>query len=184
AMYGYAGASSAAATVTPFTSPPQTANPLGLAEQAAAVTKAAATPAGTAAHTTASTSAATVPQALQQLSSVSAASTTDTSLLGGLDLGQGAWGLGLTTSNLNAILKQTLQAYFGVGIGSFGMQMAQQLTFGTGTTAGAGGAWYPTPQFAGLGGLGGWGGPASVSASVGQAGTIGRLSVPPTWAAA
>ncbi|BBU22836.1 hypothetical protein MYXE_26260 [Mycobacterium xenopi] len=132
AMYGYAGASSAAATVTPFTSPPQTANPLGLAEQAAAVTKAAA-----AAHTT---------------------SAADTSLLGGVDLGQGAWGLGLTTSNLTAILKQTLTGYFHIGIANFVTSIAQQLTFGAGTTAGAGGAWFPTPQFAGLGGLGGWGG--------------------------
>jgi PPE-repeat protein len=75
--------------------------------------------------------------------------------------------------------------YFYTGIGSFNTSIAQQLTTGAGgTTAGTGGAWYPTPQFAGLGGLGGWGSPASVSATVGQAGTIGRLSVPPTWAAA
>jgi PPE-repeat protein len=187
AMYGYAGASSAASTVTPFTTPPLSTSTAGLANQAEAVTKASGTPAGAAAQTAASTttqltSTTTVPQALQQLSSVSAASTGDSSLPGGL--GQGAWGLGLTTSNLTTILKQTLQAYFGVGLSSFAMQIAQQLTFGTGTTAGAGGAWYPTPQFAGLGGLGGWGSPASVSASVGQAGTIGRLSVPPSWAAA
>jgi PPE-repeat protein len=194
AMYGYAGASSAASMVTPFTAPPLSTTAAGLADQADAVAKAGGTPAGAAAQTAASTttqlaSSTTVPQALQQLSSVSAASTsastTDTSLLGGLDLGQGAWGLGLTTGNLTTILKQTLQAYFGVGVIGFFIQMAQQLTFGTGTTAGAGGAWYPTPQFAGLAGLGGWAGsPASVSASVGQAGTIGRLSVPPSWAAA
>jgi PPE-repeat protein len=61
--------------------------------------------------------------------------------------------------------------------------MAQQLTFGPGgSTAGAGGAWYPTPQFAGLG-LGS-GGPAPVSASVGQANAIGQLSVPQSWAGA
>ena len=30
------------------------------------------------------------------------------------------------------------------------LQIQQQLTFGLGTTAGGGGAWYPTPQFAGL----------------------------------
>jgi PPE-repeat protein len=194
AMYGYAGASSAASTVTPFTAPPLATSATGLANQADAVTKANGTPAGAAAQTAASTTAqlastTAVPQALQQLSSASTASTagsSSTSLLGGLDLGQGAFGLGLTTGNLTTILKQMFgfTPYFYTGLGSFGMQMAQQLTFGTGTTAGAGGAWYPTPQFAGLGGLGGWGSPASVSASVGQAGTIGRLSVPPTWAAA
>ncbi|BBY08688.1 PPE family protein [Mycobacterium noviomagense] len=194
AMYSYAGASSAASMVTPFTAPPLASSTAGLANQADAVNKAQSTPAGSAAQIASSassqlTSAATVPQALQQLSSVSAASTTSTtgtSLLDGLNLGQGGWGLGLTTGNMTTVLKQTLQAYFGTGVVQFCIQMAQQMTFGPGgTTAGANGAWYPTPQFAGLGGLGGWGGaPASVSASAGQAGTIGRLSVPPAWAAA
>jgi hypothetical protein len=160
-----------------------------LGNQADAVTKANGTPAGAAAQTAASTTAqlastTAVPQALQQLSSASAASTTGTPV----GLGQGAWGLGLTTGNLTTILKQMFgfTPYFYLGLGQFSASIAQQLTFGTGTTAGSGGAWYPTPQFAGLGGLGGWAGssPGSVSASVGQAGTIGRLSVPPTWAAA
>ncbi|HYB35154.1 MAG TPA: PPE family protein [Mycobacterium sp.] len=196
AMYSYAGASSAASTVTPFTAPPQTTDPVGLTSQADAVTKASGTPAGTAAQTTTSTttqlsSATTVPQALQQLSSASVASTADptsdplppTSFLGGIFVGHGAWGVGLSTANLTTIFKQTLQAYFGVGVGNFGYGIGQQAFAGPGgSTAGAGGAWYPTPQYAGLGGLGGGGGP--VSASVGQAGTIGRLSVPPTWAAA
>jgi PPE-repeat protein len=191
AMYSYAGASSAASAVTPFTAPRLATSGAGLADQADAVTKASGTPAGSAAQTAASTTAqlastATVPQALQQLSSASA-STTDTSLLGGLDLGQGAWGLGLTTGNLTTIFKQMFgfTPYFYTGIGSFDTSIAQQLTTGPGgPTAGAGGAWYPTPQFAGLGGVGGWGSPTSVSASVGQAGTVGRLSVPPTWASA
>jgi PPE-repeat protein len=48
AMYGYAGASAAATTVTPFNPPPQTTNPAGTSTQAAAVTQAAASPAGAA----------------------------------------------------------------------------------------------------------------------------------------
>jgi PPE-repeat protein len=197
AMYGYAAASATASTVTPFMPPVQ--NTTGTAGQAAQVANAAATPAGTSAQTVASiapqlipaattsqlTSATTVPQALQQLSTATAASTTGSSstLPGGL--GTGAWGLGLTTSNLTVIFKQMFgfTPYFYTGLGSFGTQMAQQLTFGPGgSTAGAGGAWYPTPQFAGLG-LGS-GGPASVSASVGQANAIGQLSVPQSWAGA
>ena len=64
-----------------------------------------------------------------------------------------------------------------MGLGNFGWSIGQQLTFGPGgATAGAGGAWYPTPQFAGLGG--GFGG-TPVSAGMGQASTLGRLSVPP-----
>src|ERR1700751_3953523 len=49
AMYGYAAASAAAAPVTPFVAPAQTANPDGVNEQAAAGAKAAAAPAGQAA---------------------------------------------------------------------------------------------------------------------------------------
>jgi len=91
----------------------------------------------------------------------------------------GGLGLGLRSSNLSTMLKQTLQAYFGTGIANFGMGIGQQLTGGPGgATAGAGGAWYPTPQFAGLGG--GFGG-SPVSAGIGQASTLGRLSVPPGW---
>ncbi|MBC9075728.1 type VII secretion system ESX-5 target PPE27, partial [Mycobacterium canettii] len=57
--------------------------------------------------------------------------------------------------------------------------IAQQLTFGPGgTTAGSGGAWYPTPQFAGLGAG------RAVSASLARAEPVGRLSVPPSWAVA
>src|ERR1700733_6278723 len=48
AMYGYAGASAAATTVTPFNPPPPTTNPAGTSTQAAAVTHAAASPAGAA----------------------------------------------------------------------------------------------------------------------------------------
>jgi PPE-repeat protein len=40
AMYGYAGSSAAAATLTPFTAPPQNTDPAGLGAQITAVTKA------------------------------------------------------------------------------------------------------------------------------------------------
>src|ERR1700678_466150 len=46
AMYGYAGASAAATTLTPFSAPTQNTNPAGTGTQAAAVTQAAASPAG------------------------------------------------------------------------------------------------------------------------------------------
>ncbi len=58
AMYGYAGSSAAATTLTPFADPPQTTDPGGSAGQAAAVGQAAGTSAGNAQATT-----ATVPQA-------------------------------------------------------------------------------------------------------------------------
>jgi len=84
--------------------------------------------------------------------------------------------------------RQFLQAYFGVGLGNFGWSMGQQLTFGPGgATAGAGGAWFPTPQFGGLhlgavgGGLGGVHPAGAVSAGTGAAGKVGMLSVPANW---
>jgi PPE-repeat protein len=206
AMYGYAGASAAAAAVTPFASAPQTTNQDGQSGQSNAVAQAAQTAGGNSAQTAASasttpvststtsttststSSAASASTASQAASTAattgsattSATTTTTTTETIGDWLGSGGWlGTGLNNANISTILKQTLQAYFGVGIGNFGWSMGQQLTFGPGgATAGAGGAWYPTPQFAGLGA--GGGGP--VSAGVGQAGTIGKLSVPPGWA--
>ena len=47
AMYGYAGASATASQVTPFTTPPQTTNPGGLAGQLAAAAQSAGTSGGT-----------------------------------------------------------------------------------------------------------------------------------------
>jgi PPE-repeat protein len=197
AMYGYAGASAAASQVTPFAAPPQTATDDGSSNQADAVAKAAATPASQAA-TVVQNAVASAPSTSTQTTAstaLPAATTGTTAATPPTFTGPFAWleqliyntynqyptdglGLGLNTTTLTAVLKQTLQAYFGVGLGQFSASIAQQTTFGTGTTAGAGGAWYPTPQFAGLG-LGNAGAP--VSAGIGQASTLGRLSVPPGW---
>ncbi len=194
AMYGYAGASATASTVTPFSEPAQTTNPGGVAGQSAAVAQATATPAGTSAQTTTSVapqlvSASAVPQAAQPLSSSTgtatstSTATTQPSWLSWLPAPIGT-GPALTTANYTALLKQTVGfSYFGLGMTSFFASINQQLTFGAGTTAGSGGAWYPTPQFAGLGLGGGFGG-APVAAGIGQAESIGSLSVPSTWASA
>ena len=69
AMYGYAGASSAASALTPFTTPLETTNSSGLAGMATAVTQAAGTSAGTGAQTVSPLSSAAVPGALQGLAS-------------------------------------------------------------------------------------------------------------------
>jgi PPE-repeat protein len=201
AMYGYAGASAVAAQVTPFAAPPQTAADDGTSNQADAVANAAATPASQAA-TVAQSAVASAPTTTTQATTTAlpAATTSGTGATSGATAptftGPFAWleqliyntynnfpngglGVGFTNANITTFLKQTLQAYFGVGIGNFGYSMLQQTTFGPGgATAGAGGAWYPTPQFAGLGfGNGG----APVSAGIGQASTLGRLSVPAGW---
>ena len=65
AMYGYAGSSATASTLTPFTSPPPTTNPAGAGSQAAAVAQ-SSTSSG-------SQLMSAVPQALQGLASSAAA---------------------------------------------------------------------------------------------------------------
>jgi hypothetical protein len=95
--------------------------------------------------------------------------------------------LGLSPGNLNS-MRQILQAYFAVGLGNFGYGIGQQvITPAQATALFNPGALHATPTLGGLGaGLGGGtagvsGAPytaSSVSASLGQASTLGRLSVP------
>jgi PPE-repeat protein len=69
AMYGYAGSSASATTLTPFTSPAQTTSPGQLAGQAAAVAQATGTSAATSTQTVLSQLTSAVPTALQGLAS-------------------------------------------------------------------------------------------------------------------
>jgi PPE-repeat protein len=190
AMYGYAAASAVATQLTPFAEPAKATDQSGLAAQAAAVSQALATPAGTSSHATAAAQApgaipatslfTAINQTLQQLSSGALAS----------PLNPYNWSIVQQFANLNVAQRTALSrstvglAYFSVGIMSFFGSIAQQVTFGPGgTTAGAGGAWYATPQFAGLhlGAIGGTG-PSAVSASLSSATKVGGLSVPANWA--
>jgi PPE-repeat protein len=188
-MYGYAASSALASQLTPFTDPAPTTDAAGLAAQSDAVNQAAATPAGTgvSAATTTTPNAVgvtatpnvvgstAIPQALQQLASSAASTGTGSdepwivAFLGSLN-----------TSNRLTLVRTAGLSYFGLGVVSFFSQISQQLTFGTGTTAGASGAWYATPQFAGL--VGGSAGGAPISANLASATKIGALSAPPTWA--
>ncbi|CKS51008.1 PPE family protein [Mycobacterium tuberculosis] len=154
AMYGYAAASASASRLIPFAAPPKTTNSAGVVAQVAAV--------------------AAMPGLLQRLSSAASVSWPNPNdwwlvrLLGSI-----------TPTERTTIVRLLGQSYFATGMAQFFASIAQQLTFGPGgTTAGSGGAWYPTPQFAGLGA-----GPA-VSASLARAEPVGRLSVPPSWAVA
>ena len=90
--------------------------------------------------------------------------------------------VGLAPGQYTAIIKQTLQAYFAIGIANFGWSIGQQTFNGPlGTTAGAGGAFIPSPQFAALG-AGGWHFHAAGSvASLSSATKVGGLSVPASW---
>ncbi|OSC39675.1 PPE family protein [Mycobacterium decipiens] len=179
AMYGYADASATASQLTPFATPPKTTNSAGVAAQAAAVAKAAAIPATTFAAAVSGTdseliTSGAIPQLLQKLSSAAWVSW----------LNPNDWWIvqllgSITPAERTTIVRLLGQSYFAMGIAQFFSSIAQQLTIGPGgTTAGAGGAWYPTPQF---GGLGAGVGRAAASASLAHANKIGALSVPPSW---
>ncbi|OBH58131.1 PPE family protein [Mycobacterium sp. E2479] len=204
AMTAYAASSATASVLPPVTAPPNTTNPEAGSNQAAAVTQAVAEPAGNTAQTTANaTSQLASPQALS-LSTTQAAQA-PAAATNASDPGPFTWltnalqnvtqsGLPTPTNNflgLNPTLYDTIfkrmtgLGYFSNGMAQFASSIAQQLTFGPGgSTAGAGGAWYPTPQFASLGlsNLGGVGNVGAVSAGAGQAARVGMLSVPQHWA--
>jgi PPE-repeat protein len=200
AMYGYTGASLVALQVTPFVEPPQTTSPDGTSSQADAVAKAAATPASQAA-TVAQNAVSSAPATTTQTAATTAVptATPPTTLAEWLqtlwqntvtNFPSGGWGVGLTggsSGNLNT-MRQILQAYFAVGLGNFGFGMGQQLITPAQATAlfnpSAAGAAVPKilPPIGGTAGVSGAPFTASsVSAQMGEASTLGRLSVPASW---
>jgi PPE-repeat protein len=196
AMYGYLGSSLSASQLVPFNSPPKTTTPNAGADQAMAVAQAVATPAGNSAQSAATTtpqlvpaaltphaiSAATaLPQPLQQLQNLLTTATTNPAALPWpLNQIPTAWNTsGITQASYYTLFHNLFQVYNGYGAGYHGFQWGQQTVTGLGTTAGAGGYWYPTPQFAQIG-LGAHTASA-VSAGTGGAGRIGGLSVPSGW---
>jgi PPE-repeat protein len=191
-MYTYAASSAVASVLSPFDAPPNTTTPDADSDQAMAVARATEQPAAN--------SAQTVAHATSQLVSVQAApavtpqaatpapgpltwlwNTIEDFLTYGLPTPTNNWTGGLTLQNFYAPVFKNLSGlpYFGVGQGAFGYQIQQQLTFGLGATAGGSGAWYPTPQFAGLFLGASHGGGAA--AHLATATKIGGLSVPSNW---
>jgi PPE-repeat protein len=177
AMYGYAGASAAATTVTPFNPPPPTTNPAGAGTQAAAVTQAAASPAGAAQNVLSQ-----VPNTLQSLAS------------GSIPNALTAQILSFTNSPGSLAVEKLGGAVASIPLSEFqsGTFLATALTSPLGPlyagipTAPAAAAKLAAPA-AGLGGVAGGltgsYGPG-VSAALGQAATVGSLSVPQSWAPA
>jgi PPE-repeat protein len=187
AMYGYAGASATAAQVTPFTTPPQTTNPTGLADQAGAAAQAAGTSSGTDVETLLSSGPQLIsgmPQALQSLASPQglesvASSATDSS----------------SSSSSTSALSMLSTLSTPLRMATMPMSMLSKL-FTTGSTANAARAVSTAAnelgaaQSAGLGSgtsvlasTGFGAGAPAVSASIGQATSVGALSVPSAWAA-
>ena len=188
--------------MTPFVQPPQTTNPDGTSSQADAVAKAAATPASqaaTVAQNAVSSAPATTTQTTTAATTTAATTAPPNTFIGWLQklyqntaatFPSGGWGVGLTggtSGNLNT-MRQVLQAYFAVGLGNFGYGLGQQLITPAQATALEKGLGFAIPFAAALPPIGGTAGvsgapftASSVTAQMGEASTLGRLSVPAGW---
>jgi PPE-repeat protein len=182
AMYGYAGSSSAASALTPFSSPPPTTNPAGGLDQAAAVSQSIVSQ-GPQVLTA-------IPQALSGLASSAAAAPAQVDLISLISLLEPfiTVPLGLTTIGTSAT--SVSAGFTGVGMNLRGFQINADRDFaqhkGPYTGYGPGAANLPN-WF--LNGQGFVGAPSnavesSFSAGLGQANTVGRLSVPSAWTVA
>jgi PPE-repeat protein len=182
AMYGYAGASAAATTLTPFSAPTQTTNPAGAGTQAAAVTQASATATGTT-QSTLSQLVSTVPSTLQSLASggssdptaaiVAALSTPANQALESLVGAAGAdssylYGPMFIGAGLLSLISPLL-AQIGAAPAAAASAVSAVPGGALGTLAGSYGS--------GVGGAG-------VSAGLGRAASVGGLSVPQSWGTA
>lgn len=166
AMYSYAGTAATAATVTPHSPPPQTTSPNGAATQASAVTRAAATTVG-ATQSTLSRLMSEVPGVLRGLTTP----LTDTP-------GPIERFLEWYAPFANFFYDTLGLPFFGAGIASFFASTAKTMgLIGPAAAAApeAAAAATGAAQMASSG---------PVAAAAGNAGVIGKLSVPPTWAGA
>ncbi|GBE67063.1 PPE family protein [Mycobacterium sp. MFM001] len=181
AMYGYAGSAAAASQLTPFTPPDQATNRGGTAGQAAAVAQASATATGTRVPAAVSSISA-APQALQSLASPAASTPGDALAPLAAPALDASPALTLAAAGLGADLFGALvidsAGSFGIdSAGSFGVDSAGVAVALQAAQIDTGGV------FPGFTPFPGWGWPP-VSAGMGQAGSVGALSVPQSWAAA
>jgi PPE-repeat protein len=188
AMYGYAGASSAASALTPFTTPLQTTNSSGLTGMAAAVTQAAGTSAGTGAQTVSPLSSAAVPGALPGFASTMASSSSSTSPLSSLTTLTSSTAATSGTSLVSGAASSVSMATSGASLlGSAGSLMN---TFGPATATFAqsfqmSGSVMSTGVGSGAGALSSPGiGGTAITATAGRAASLGALSVPQGWTSA
>jgi PPE-repeat protein len=181
AMYGYAGSSAAAATLSPFTPPQQTTNPAGLAAQGAVVAQTTSTGTATNIQAALTQLTSTLPTALQGLASpLSSVSTNATTLLNlvapALSVGTSSAWVGssaLFDSSQLVTLSSSGSAAAGLG--------AAPAAAAAAPLAGGLGSAVLTSSSAGLANFGGAGMGAAVSAGTGRAALVGSLSVPQTW---
>jgi PPE-repeat protein len=178
AMYGYAGFSSAATALTPFSEPPQTTSPAGQSAQAAAVAQAVGTSTGVQSPTTLSQVISMVPQQLQGLS---LAGSSGSSTVSGSSAALTAFSdfntLVAPTNDVAAIARTPLL------VANLASNVERSVAQGSGLNPAP-----AVPQAVTVGaktvGLGSEGFRGPVLASVGRAAPVGQLSVPQSWPAA
>jgi PPE-repeat protein len=177
AMYGYAASAAAATQLTPFGPPQQNTTPAGLNGQADAIAQAGEVPAGSAqsAITSASSSLTAAPQALTGATSALGVS----SPLDLLDLGADgiAYGLDAPMAPLGAISLPIDLVGAQTGLHTDDIVSGWDAA-GSSPKATVNSVTPPAPA-ATPSGLS-----STVSAGLGEADTVGRLSVPPTWVSA
>ena len=188
-LYNYAAQSSNATKVTPFKNAPEVSTQDAGAKQGAAVNSASSTAAGNAGSTTANAITQT-PKTLAAAATPAATTATDPlSEMWFLLTGQST----LPTSFASFINGLSPFAgfaynteglpYFSVGMGNSGVQIAKSTGQLGGAVASAAAA---APKgLSGLGGmLGGGAGAPAVAAGLGNAASVGKLSVPAMWSGA
>jgi PPE-repeat protein len=209
AMYGYAGSSAAASTVTPFSTPPETTNAAGAASQGGTVAQAAGTSSSAGVQSTLSQVVSSVPNALQSMAAPAAgtnpfapgSNTATTGIAGFLNMLSGqtgsAFGSFITSGLSNGVLSgnwfnpASISPAVTSAFGDIGFLAIAGQSFGglnpallNGITApSAIGAASHVGSVVGALGAPNLGGSA-VSAGVGRATLVGAMSVPQSWAAA
>lgn len=173
AMYGYAGSSSAATTLRQFNEPPQTTTAGGQSAQAAAMGQATGESATGDAQSTLSRLASTVPQQLQSLASAGSSGSSSSSSSSSALTSFSDFNTVTSPINLGSGISRTITSAGSLGTGLFRSNL--QSAAGAAKAA-AGAARAATSATSSIGA------PGPVLASSHSATTLGKLSVPQSWA--
>ena len=172
AMYGYAGSAATASTLTPFSEPPATTNPVGGTQQAAASTM----PNGARLLTA-------IPQALQGLSAAAAPAAADPLAL----LPLVTLPITVTAGTVGTVGICTSLTSFGTTVRGLLINADRDYDNGKGPFTGNGVGGTMLPQWI-INGTGGIGAPSDAvpdtEGAMGRANKVGRLSVPSGWTVA
>lgn len=187
AMHGYALSAAAASTVTPFTAPPATTNPAGPGVQAASVAHATGSATASNVQSTLAKLVTAMPQTLQSLAApvsnpVSGAahtlqSITSTPLVSSLSTAAGVAEYG--AKSILPFNDAMISVIMGLVLNTRGLQVRAETAAEAALSAEASAVGAASAGTVSLDGAG-----SAVSAGMGNAGVVGEMAVPPTWATA